>query len=197
MAQELEGASPSNKAHENEENRVDLNPEAPAAMTENTGKAIWALGFSGDGKYLAAAGQDRRVRIWAVISSPADRNSEMQQPKGVAGAQEEEEEEDPENPRLRAPVFMSKPVQIYEGHTGSILDLSWSKVRSYSSSESVDVVRRRLISMQHDRTISFLPRLWTKRFGYGMSREPNVCAVSSTVTLSLPSSFTHETIDSS
>jgi WD40 repeat protein len=30
---------------------------------EGTGKAIWALAFSKDGKYLAAAGQDKKVRI--------------------------------------------------------------------------------------------------------------------------------------
>ena len=72
--------------------------------------------FSKDGKYLAAAGQDRKVRVWAVIASPEDRESS------------ESEGEDEEPPRLNAPVFKQTPIQVYDSHAGSILDLSWSKV---------------------------------------------------------------------
>lgn len=86
----------------------------------NTGKALWSVVFSNDGKYLAAAGQDRKVRIWAVISSSSDRDA--------AGIEGEDQNDDDEFPKLKAPVFRSKPIQVFEGHTGSILDLSWSKV---------------------------------------------------------------------
>ncbi|GIJ99861.1 hypothetical protein Aspvir_003871 [Aspergillus viridinutans] len=86
----------------------------------NTGKAIWALSFSKDGKYLAAAGQDRRVRVWAVIASPEDRKEE-----GLGEGEEALDGDEP--PRLKAPVFRTKPIQVYEGHSGSVLDLSWSK----------------------------------------------------------------------
>ncbi|GIJ86166.1 hypothetical protein Asppvi_005044 [Aspergillus pseudoviridinutans] len=86
----------------------------------NAGKAIWALSFSKDGKYLAAAGQDRRVRVWAVIASPEDRKEE-----GLGGGEEAQDGDEP--PRLKAPVFRTKPIQVYEGHSGSVLDLSWSK----------------------------------------------------------------------
>ena len=77
--------------------------------------------FSKDGKYLAAAGQDRKVRVWAVIATPEERED-------ANGDEEATPVDAQDNSGLRAPVFQPEPVQIYEGHTGSILDLSWSKV---------------------------------------------------------------------
>lgn len=87
-----------------------------AKRSSNNAHAIWAMEFSTDGKYLAAAGQDRIVRVWAVISSEEDR------------AAHEKEEEKQQGNHLNAPVFKSKPIREYEGHTASVLDLSWSKV---------------------------------------------------------------------
>lgn len=84
------------------------------------GNAIWAMEFSTDGKYLAAGGQDNLVRVWAVISSAEERRSHE--------VEEEAAGKEGEHVRLNAPVFRSKPVQEYEGHTASVLDLSWSKV---------------------------------------------------------------------
>lgn len=84
-------------------------------------KAVWALEFSKDGKYLAVAGQDRIVRVWAVITNSEDREAhELEEDSQARG--------DDQALRLTAPVFKSKPVQEYIGHSGSILDLSWSKV---------------------------------------------------------------------
>jgi WD40 repeat protein len=82
---------------------------------------IWATEFSKDGKFLAAGGQDKIVRVWSVISTPEERRAQ------------EKDEGDPDTPgdgstRLSAPVFQQKPVREYEGHTSTILDLSWSKV---------------------------------------------------------------------
>lgn len=122
LAQELEGAGFKSSVTEK---RLSAS-SAAARNGEDTGRAIWALVFSKDGKYLAAAGQDRKVRVWAVITSPEERE---------AATQEEDEtpidEQDP--PRFKAPVFHAKPYQVFEGHTGSILDLSWSKVSIWSS----------------------------------------------------------------
>jgi WD repeat-containing protein 44 len=93
-------------------------PQSGAAATHNP---IWALEFSKDGRYLAAGGQDRTVRVWAVISTPEERRAH------------EREESDPNAPageemHLSAPVFKQKVFREYHGHHGTILDLSWSKV---------------------------------------------------------------------
>jgi WD40 repeat protein len=84
--------------------------------------AIWALSFSTDGKYLAAGGESKSVKLWSVLSNEEDR--EVQ----------EMEENDYPNPavQMRAPIFNSTPVQTYTDHDGAILDLQWSKV-SYST----------------------------------------------------------------
>ncbi|KAI4142601.1 MAG: hypothetical protein L6R39_004881, partial [Caloplaca ligustica] len=90
------------------------------------GNAIWAMEFSTDGKYLAAGGQDNLVRVWAVISSAEERRSHE--------VEEEAAGKEGEHVRLNAPVFRSKPVQEYEGHTASVLDLSWSKHSDFVTS---------------------------------------------------------------
>ncbi|KAL8705696.1 MAG: hypothetical protein Q9201_001216 [Fulgogasparrea decipioides] len=90
------------------------------------GNAIWAMEFSKDGKYLAAGGQDYLVRMWAVIFNPEERRSHELEEDTVG--------KEGEHVRLNAPVFRSKPVQEYEGHTASILDLSWSKHSDFVTS---------------------------------------------------------------
>ncbi|EEH49562.2 uncharacterized protein PADG_05641 [Paracoccidioides brasiliensis Pb18] len=131
LAQELCGtaSSATSKLHDDREH-----PSSPTSSedTSSTGKAIWTLEFSQDGKFLAAAGQDRKVRVWAVIASREDRK---------AHEIEEEAQDDKPFIRLRAPVFKSQPVREYEGHTGSIVDLSWSKNNFLLSSSMDKTVR--------------------------------------------------------
>jgi WD repeat-containing protein 44 len=107
--------------------------EAPVSAGQRVNRAIWAMEFSKDGRYLAAAGQDKRVRIWAVISSTEDREAH----------EAEEEEKIPEQPgvRLNAPVLRTKLLREYQGHTSSILDLSWSKNNFLLSSSMDKTVR--------------------------------------------------------
>ncbi|RFU26502.1 hypothetical protein B7463_g9844, partial [Scytalidium lignicola] len=100
--------------------------------------AIWATEFSKDGKYLAAAGRDHVVRVWAVISTPEERRAHEQ----------EEESSSSGGERLSAPVFQSKPVREFEGHTGDVLDLSWSKNNFLLSSSMDKTVRLWHISRQ-------------------------------------------------
>ncbi|KAI4201860.1 MAG: hypothetical protein LQ346_002064 [Caloplaca aetnensis] len=90
------------------------------------GNAIWAMEFSTDGRYLAAGGQDNLVKVWAVISSAEERRTHE--------VEEEAAGKEGEHVRLNAPVFRSKPVHEYEGHTASVLDLSWSKHSDFVTS---------------------------------------------------------------
>ncbi|KAG4434459.1 hypothetical protein IFR05_010069 [Cadophora sp. M221] len=107
-------------------------PHKISKSTKTSG-AVWATEFSKCGKYLAAAGQDQVVRVWAVISTPEER-------------QAHEYEEDVKSSasggaRLSAPVFRSTPIREFEGHTGDILDLSWSKNNFLLSSSMDKTVR--------------------------------------------------------
>ncbi|KAL8821522.1 MAG: hypothetical protein Q9223_000430 [Gallowayella weberi] len=97
------------------------------------GNAIWAMGFSQDGKYLAAGGQDYVVRVWSVISTAEERRAHE--------VEEDATGKEGERVRLNAPVFSSKPVHEYEGHTASVLDLSWSKNNFLLSSSMDKTVR--------------------------------------------------------
>ncbi|KAL1840391.1 hypothetical protein VTJ49DRAFT_517 [Mycothermus thermophilus] len=101
---------------------------ATATTHTTTGGAIWATEFSKDGQYLATAGRDHVVRVWAVLSTPEER------------ASEEEEGED-ESSTLRAPVFRDQPVREFRGHAGEVLDLSWSKNNFLLSSSMDKTVR--------------------------------------------------------
>lgn len=112
-----------------------------ASSRAETGGAVWAMAFSADGRYLAAAGKDQVVRVFAVLATHEDRRAH------------EEEEGEVSHERLNAPVFRGGPVREFAGHTGEILDLTWSK-------------NNFLLSTAMDRTV----RLWH------MSRAECLCA---------------------
>lgn len=135
---------------------------------DKDGNAIWAMEFSKGGKHLAAGGKDYVVRVWAVLSTKEERQAHEKEEDFAAKAGE--------SIRLNAPVFRTKTVQEYEGHTASILDLSWSKVRF---AQRVGYAR-----LTASRTISFSPLRWTKQYGSGMSVGRSVYAASSIVTSS-------------
>lgn len=120
LAQEINGKLTSRKERKETKAPSATVSENLAAPMKN-GSAIWAMEFSKDGKFLAAGGQDKIVRVWAALSSPEDR---------VAHENDEDTTKDGDEPgvRLNAPVFKTKTVQEYDGHTASVLDLSWSKV---------------------------------------------------------------------
>lgn len=132
LAQELVGTHP--KQTENGEHADEKTPVVTVSVAgaggrrrERTGGAIWATEFSKDGKYLAAAGKDGVVRVWAVISTPEERR----------GQEEEEAAVCPVGERLSAPVFLERPTREFSGHTNEVIDLSWSK-NNFLLSTSMD-----------------------------------------------------------
>jgi WD40 repeat protein len=107
--------------------------DAGSNPTRQSGSAaaqnpIWAINFSKDGRYLAAGGQDRVIRVWAVIGNPEERRAHE-------SAEDDPHAFDGEGKHLSAPVFQQKPIREYQGHTSTILDLSWSKVRKSGESQ--------------------------------------------------------------
>lgn len=139
LAQELRSGS-----DKKSQPAVGQNP-APQSGSAATQNPIWAVEFSRDGGYLAAGGQDRLVRVWAVITNSEDRRWH-EQAENDPGAPEGEAR------NLSAPVFQQKVFREYHGHSATILDLSWSK-NSF------------LLSSSMDKTV----RLWH------VSRDENLC----------------------
>ncbi|KAI9816754.1 MAG: hypothetical protein M1827_001399 [Pycnora praestabilis] len=129
LAQELQSQS---KVFEGDRKASD------ASITSSRQKisdATWALEFSIDGKYLAAGGQDKIVRVWAVISTAEERLAhEREEDATLSGPGSRGE-------RLNAPVFKTKTIQEYQGHTADVLDLSWSKNNFLLSSSMDKTVR--------------------------------------------------------
>ena len=129
LAQELTGSKQATNG-----DKVPAHPIREATPTptwKSKGGAVWATEFSKDGKYLAAAGQDNMVRVWLVISTPEERKAHEQ----------DEDASNSKGERLSAPVFRSKPIREFEGHTGTVLDLSWSKNNFLLSSSMDKTVR--------------------------------------------------------
>ena len=124
----------------------------PAEKNKN-GKAIWAMEFSTDGKFLAAGGYDHIVRVWGVIANEDDRLT--------LEREEDVNTKDGARSRLSAPVFKTVPVHEYEGHTSSVLDLSWSKVR-------INQCFMFHVLADLNRIIFFFPRRWIRLCGSGM-----------------------------
>ncbi|KAH8924073.1 WD40 repeat-like protein [Atractiella rhizophila] len=92
-----------------------------------TGKAIWAMKFSLDGRFLATAGHDGVVRIYEVLSDPAERDESLVDPHtGKSNVM---------------PIFHPIPVLSFADHTQDVLDLAWSKNNFLLSSSMDKTVR--------------------------------------------------------
>jgi WD40 repeat protein/ribosomal protein S27AE len=132
LAQELSGTK---TRSENTGETAQANVPVSASKSLKDGCAIWATEFSRDGKYLAAAGRDHIVRVWAVISNSEERQAHEKQEDATSSSNNGHGE------RLNAPVFIGKPIREFEGHTMDVLDLSWSKNNFLLSSSMDKTVR--------------------------------------------------------
>lgn len=102
--------------------------ELSTGIKDSSAAPLFAAKFSLDGNYLAVGGEDGRIRLWKTIIEDTmtmmSEDSSFKPPRMVA-------------------IFQQEPIQVLEGHEGSILDLSWSK-------------NNFLLSASMDRTV----RLW-------------------------------------
>ncbi|KAG6110647.1 hypothetical protein E4U31_005488 [Claviceps sp. LM219 group G6] len=129
LAQELLGA----KRTPEDESRSRGPATVVGSKILKSGDAIWAAEFSLDGRYLAVAGKDHTVRVFSVISTPEERKAYQEEEEEVRGRGAGE--------KLSAPVFQTKPTREFEGHTGEVLALSWSKNNFLLSSSMDKTVR--------------------------------------------------------
>lgn len=133
LAQELN--SKKGPQTERQPSGAKLRRKSSAPPAESS--TIWTMDFSKDGKYLAAAGVDAVVRVWAVLSSVEERHRLAMQESNDNTANGI----DANSAHLSAPVFRSRPVCEFEGHTATVLDLSWSKNNFLLSSSMDKTVR--------------------------------------------------------
>ncbi|KAK4198032.1 hypothetical protein QBC40DRAFT_284406 [Triangularia verruculosa] len=135
LAQELVGTRPPKAEAKADTNKAPVVTVSVAGggdrKTARSGGAIWATEFSRDGKYLATGGRDHIVRVWAVLTTSEERRAH-EDDEAVNGGPGE---------RLSAPVFRDRPLMEFEGHTGEVLDLSWSKNNFLLSSSMDKTVR--------------------------------------------------------
>ncbi|KAJ4854376.1 WD domain, g-beta repeat domain-containing protein [Trichoderma breve] len=140
LAQELLGPKPE-KDDEPSQGRVPAT--AVGTRLLKAGDAIWAAEFSIDGRYLAVAGKDQIVRVFAVLSTEEERKAHEEEEEAERDAQGKSRGE-----RLSAPVFRNKPVREFEAHTGEVLALCWSKNNFLLSTSMDKTVRLWHVSRQ-------------------------------------------------
>lgn len=118
----------------------DMTTKANLHIGSTNNYSTWCARFSLDGKYMASAGADSVIRIWQVLSTPEEResaNMELFDEEEGGACFKGRRCRTQRNTGSSAPVFVPYPIREYRGHTGDILELSWSK-NNFLLSSSVD-----------------------------------------------------------
>ncbi|KAJ3681084.1 hypothetical protein LUZ60_015573 [Juncus effusus] len=106
--------------------------------------SIWCMKFCNDGQYLATAGEDQVVHVWAISISEGDT---ILRPGGSFAKPELSGKKTKKGKKGVADhivfpetVFSlsEKPICTFQGHLEDVLDLSWSKSSQYILSSSMD-----------------------------------------------------------
>eukprot|EP00250_Pteridium_aquilinum_P016751 c23276_g2_i1 orf=160-3174(-) len=126
--------------------------------------SIWTMKFSYDGSLLATAGQDKAVRVWAVLDCdggaefPSDSSGDsctIVETRGVdnllqcqSHSKGNVNETSGRTAALSSPCWTSRPFLLSEkpkcdfnGHTEDVLDLAWSRSQFLLSSSMDKTVR--------------------------------------------------------
>ncbi|KAG9158033.1 hypothetical protein Leryth_000199 [Lithospermum erythrorhizon] len=134
---------------------------------------ILSMKFSLDGHYLATAGEDKMVKIWKVVEDERSRDIDipdldpscmyftLNHGSGLAPLVSEKEKVNILNILTKSSdsacvIFPPKvfrlletPVHLFQGHTGEVLDISWSKNNCLLSASVDKTVRLWQIGYDH------------------------------------------------
>lgn len=141
-------------------------------------KATWAMKFSLDGRYLATAGQDRVIRVFEVLDTEEKRHAEVaflkaredaRRASTASSASSYDDGPSASSRRPRSsdgtsersaispvPVFSSRPICEFRGHTSDVLSLDWSKGNFLLSSSMDKTVRVWHLSRPASSLVSFV-----------------------------------------
>ncbi|PWN24271.1 WD40 repeat-like protein [Microstroma glucosiphilum] len=144
----------------------------------NDRKATWAMKFSMDGRYLATAGQDRIIRVFEVLDTEEKRHAEvaflkaMQEVRRASNVSSSSSYDDGTSASSRrprsadstterssispVPIFSSRPICEFRGHTSDVLSLDWSKGNFLLSSSMDKTVRVWHLSRPANALVSFV-----------------------------------------
>jgi WD40 repeat protein len=92
---------------------------------------VWTMKFSLNGLYLASGGQDCKIFVWCVANCTEQRDRNKSSSSIGSGSHSyctlQPLHRSPDAPSSYVHTFFNpEPYRVYEGHSGDIIDFSWS-----------------------------------------------------------------------